>query len=94
MTPSRRGTKRAARRVSWISAVVALPVALIVWVALVIGVTVALGDFVLGGCIALGVLAAVGCLLLLAPGERARGSGIGTITALVPCAVVLALSLV
>lgn len=93
MTRSRHGTKGAARRVSWPAAVVALPVALVAWVALVIGVTVALADFVLGGSIALGVVAVVGCGLLLTSGERARGSGIGTIAALVPCAIVLALSL-
>ncbi len=94
MTGSRRGTKGAASRVSWPAAVVALPVALLGWVALIIGLTIALADFVLGGAIALGVLAVVGCVLVLSGGERARGAGIGTLATLVPCALVLALSLV
>lgn len=94
MSRSRRGTTGAARRVSWPAAVVALPVALLVWVTLAIGLTIALTDFVLGGAIGLGILAVVGFLLLLSSAERARGAGIGTIAALVPCALVLALSLV
>lgn len=94
MSRARRGTKGAARRVSWPAAVVALPVALVVWVALIVGLTIALADFVLGGFIALGVLAVAGCVLLLSPGERARGAGLGTLVTLIPCALVLALSVV
>lgn len=88
-----RPTKGAARPLSWVAAVVAVPVALLAWVALTIALTLAFTDFVVGGAIALGVVAAVGCLLLLAGRPRARGAGVGTIITLVPCALTLGLSL-
>lgn len=86
-------TKGALRRISWPAAVVALPVALLAWAGTTIGLTLSLTGFLLGGLIALGVLAAVGGLLLLVPGARTRGAGVGTILTLVPSALVLALSM-
>lgn len=76
----------------WIAAVIALPVALVVWVALTAALALAIADFALGGLIALGVVAVVGCLLVLRP--RTRGSGVGALAGLVPCALGLALTLV
>lgn len=89
---ARGARKRAPRgQAFWIGAVIALPVALVVWVAVTTALTLALADFVLAGLIGLGVLAALGCLLVLSP--RSRGSGVGVLAALVPCALGLSMAL-
>lgn len=81
------------RQLSWIHAVGAVPVAAIVWVVLAGALTFALADMALGGMIAIGIIAAVGCVLLMLPAPGARGSGLGSIVTMLPCAIGLALSL-
>ncbi|WP_114202251.1 hypothetical protein [Janibacter anophelis] len=81
------------RGVSWVHAVVAVPVAAIAWVVLTAVLTITLGDAALAGMIAIGVVAGVGCVLLLLPSSSAKGAGLGAIVTTVPCAIGLALTL-
>jgi hypothetical protein len=82
-----------AARVSWLHAVVAVPVAAVAWVVVSGALAYALGDIALGGLVACGVGAAVGAVLLLVPRPGARGAGLGSIVTMLPCAIGLAVSL-
>lgn len=82
------------RSVSWGHAVAAVPAAAIVWTLLALLLTGVLADLALGGLVAIGIIAAVSCVLLLLPSPATRGSGLGAIVTMIPCAIGLALSLV
>ena len=79
--------------VSWPAAVAAGLATVIAWIGLAAILTVVWADRAIGGLVALGIFAVIGCVLLLRPGARARGAGVGTIAVLIPCAIGLAITL-
>ena len=80
-------------RVSWLHAVVAVPVAAIAWVVVAGALAYAGSDIAFSGLVACGVGAAIGAALLLVPRPAARGLALGTIATMLPCAIGLAISL-
>ncbi|WP_433955772.1 hypothetical protein [Janibacter indicus] len=80
-------------RVSWLHAVVAVPVAAIAWVVVAGALAYTGNDIAFSGLVACGVGAAIGAALLLVPRPDARGLGLGTIATMLPCAIGLAISL-
>lgn len=80
-------------RVSWLHAVVAVPVAAIAWVVVAGALAYTGRDIAFSGLVACGVGAAIGAALLLVPRPAARGLGLGTIVTMLPCAIGLAISL-
>ncbi|MHA7124927.1 hypothetical protein ACRTEC_00845 [Janibacter indicus] len=79
--------------VSWLHAVVAVPVAAIAWVVVAGALAYTGSDIAFSGLVACGVGAAIGAALLLVPRPAARGLGLGTIATMLPCAIGLAISL-